>query len=246
MTISFKQSPKILWAAVLLFAAYSACAGALINVERAAALKVTAIGTRLAGNMQVPAYSVDARTGLDLGPQERALAELPVLPDAIKAASISWIHLTGYGWLLIPRGWRVVDAGVGADGSMALMAQANAGDSWLEYTDAGYCVGCAIGQARCFYPQAQAQAVEFEYDAKHCELTGTKASASRLPALQYQLRKTDAQHIQTLRNYEDLDGIRFQQLKVHQPSLHNARSTRIDLKRGALGVFFRRIWVAAD
>ena len=240
------QSPTILWAALLLFAAYSARAAAPIDLERAAELRVTALGTRLAGGMQVPAFSVDARTGLDLDPQDRALAELPVLPDTIQAASISWIHLTGYGWLLIPRGWRVVDAGVGADGSMVLMAQAKAGDSWLEYTDAGFCVGCAIGQARCFYPQAQAQAVEFEFDAVHCK-SETKASAPRLPARQYQYRITGAEQIQTLRSYEDLDGIRFQQLKLHQPSLPNARSTReIDLKRGALGVFFSRIWVAGD
>jgi hypothetical protein len=250
MTISLKQLTTFLWPTFLLCAVFSLHAGAPINVERAVELKVTAIGTRLALAQQIPAFSIDTRTGLELSPQDRVLAELPVLPKTITAkmaASISWIHITGYGWLLIPRAWSVVDGGVGADGSMVLVAQAKSGGAWLEYTDAGQCVGCAINAAHCFYPQAQSQAIEFEFELTHCEQAMQNSSAKRLPPLQYQARTSKAERVQTLRNYHDSDGIRYQQLTLHQPSLPNAGSNaEVDLKQGALGVFFRRIWVASD
>ncbi len=245
MTISFKQITKFQWA-ILLFAAFSAQAHAPINAERAAELKVTAIGTRLAGATQIPASAVDVRTGLDLAPEDHVLAELPILPRTIKAQSVSWIHITGYGWLLIPRAWKVVDGGVGADGSMTLVAQNKSGNSWLEYSDAGDCVGCAITQASCFYPQAHAQALEYDFATTECGKFGsTLSSKPRLPALQYQLRNSKSTRLQTLRNYSDLDGISYQQLRVHQPNLPKVGgAVEINLKEDALGIFFKRIWVA--
>ena len=257
MTILPKQSARSHWAALLFFAAFFVQAGAPIDAERAAELKVTPIGTRLAGTTQIPAFSVDSRTGLDLGPDDRALAELPVLPRTIKAKSLSWIHLTGYGWLLIPKGWRVVDGGVGADGSMMLIAQANqkanpkSGASWLEYRDAGQCVGCAISAANCFYPQAHAQAIENEFDLDACSESSSAtdiaaAAGKRVPALQYQRVKSKDGTLQTLRHYRDLDGISYQQLRVQQPSSLRAGAEKIDLKSDALGIFFKRIWVAAE
>ena len=251
MTTFLQQSRKTLWPTFLLCAVFSLRAGAPINEERAAELKVAAIGTRLAGAQQIPAFSIDTRTGLELSPQDRVLADLPAVPKSITlkmAKSISWIHITGYGWLLIPRGWRVVDGGVGADGSMVLVAQAKSGGAWLEYTDAGQCVGCAIGAARCFYPQAQAQAIEFEFDSTQCDQAAApNSSAKRLPSLQYQARTSKTERVQTLRNYHDSDGISYQQLTLHQPGLPNAGSaTEFDLKQGALGVFFRHIWAASD
>ena len=231
---------------LFLIAALSVHASAPIDAERAAELKLTPIGMRLAGTSQVPAYSVMARTGLDLSPEDSAfLAELPILPGKIKASSVSWIHLTGYGWLLIPRGWQVVDAGVGADGSMALLAQSKSGISWLEYRDEGNCVGCAVSEASCFYPQAQAQALEYDFTSNLCGKAGTaKATAARLPALQYQLHDSQGMRLQSLRNYSDLDGIRYQQLRLHQPNAGSA--AEIDLKNHALGLFFKRIWVAPE
>ena len=251
MTILLKPSR---WAALLFFAAFFVHAGAPIDAERAAELKVTPIGTRLAGTMQIPAFSVDVRTGLDLDAKDRAfLAELPVLPRTIKAKTLSWIHLTGYGWLLIPKDWRVVDGGVGADGSMVLIAQANtkSGASWLEYSDAGQCVGCAISAANCFYPQAHAQAIENEFDLDTCSESSSAtdiatAVGKRVPALQYQRVKSKDGTLQTLRHYRDLDGISYQQLRVQQPSSLRAGAEKIDLKSDALGIFFKRIWVAAE
>ncbi len=250
MTISLKQQIRLSSAVLLLLAALPLHAGAPINLERALELKVAAIGTRLAGAQQIPAFSIDTRTGLELSPHDRVLADLPAVPKSITAKmakSISWIHISGYGWLLIPRAWAVVDGGVGADGSMVLVAQAKSGGAWLEYTDAGHCVGCAINAARCFYPQADARAIEFEFDTAHCEQSTQNSSAKRLPSLQYQVRTSQAERVQTLRYYYDTDGIRYQQLTLHQPSLTNAAGVaELDLKQGALGVFFKQIWVAAD
>ena len=248
MNIFYKQLTKFHWA-VFLLAAFSLHAGAPVDTERATELKVTTIGTRLAGAVLIPAYSVDTRTGLDLSPEDRAfLAELPVLPRTIKAKSVSWVYLTGYGWLLIPRGWIVVDGGVGADGSMALLAQSKSGISWLEYSDAGNCVGCAITAASCFYPQAHAQALDYDFDTTECGKSGaTQAAAPRAPALQYQLHNSKGARLQTLRNYSDVDGISYQQLRVHQPNLpHAGSAAEIDLKNHALGIFFKRIWIAPE
>ena len=246
MTFLLNKSSRSNWLIVLMLAAFFAHAGAPIDTERASELKVTAIGTRLAGTTQIPAFSVDVRTGLDLGPDDRALAKLPVLPRGIKAKSLSWVHLTGYGWLVIPAGWRVVDGGVGADGSMVLMAQSKSGASWLEYSDAGNCVGCAISQASCFYPQAYVSALENEFLFDACDNAKvTTSGAKPIASLQNELQKTKDGAIQSLRNYIDQDGVRYQQLQVHQPDLSNANGEeRINLKSDALGVFFARVWIA--
>ncbi len=248
MTILLHKSSRSKWFVLLLFVAVVVHAGAPIDKERASELKVTAIGTRLAGTTLTPAFSVDVRTGLDLGPNDRAWAKLPVLPRGIKAKSLSWVHLTGYGWLVIPTGWRVVDGGVGADGSMVLMAQAKSGTSWLEYSDAGNCVGCAISQASCFYPQAYVNALENEFLFDACDNAKvTAAGAKPIPSLQYQIENTKDSSVQTLRNYIDQDGIRYQQLRLHQPNLpHASRAAEIDLKRDALGIFFTQVWITAE
>ena len=250
MVILFKQSNRFhwssrYWATLLIFAAFFVHADAPIDLERAAELKVTPIGMRLAGTAQIPAFSVDSRTGLDLGSDDRALAELPVLPTQINAKSLTWVHLNGYGWLMIPKGWSVVDAGTGADGSMALIAQSKSGASWLEYSDAGQCVGCAISAANCFYPQAHAQAVENEFDFDSCGEASATAAKKRVPALQYQRTNSKDGFLQTLRNFGDLDGVSYQQLRVYQPiSTKSGGSDEVDLKSDALGIFFKRIWVA--
>ena len=229
-----------------MLAVFFAHADAPIDTERASELKVTAIGTRLAGRTQIPAFSVDVRTGLDLGPGDHALAQLPVLPRGIKAKSLSWVHLTGYGWLVIPADWRVVDGGVGADGSMVLMAQAKSGRAWLEYSDAGNCVGCAISQASCFYPQAYSNAKENEFLFTECDNAKvTAAGAKPIPALQYQLLKTNDGSTQTIRNYVDTDGIRYQQLRLYQESLRRDNANYINFNRDPLAFFFKRVWISS-
>ena len=136
---------------------------------------------------------------------------------------------------------------MGADGSMALIAQSKSGTSWLEYSDAGQCVGCAISAANCFYPQAHTQAVENEFEFESCGVSSSTAINKRVPSLQYQRTNSKDGSVQTLRNYSDLDGVSYQQLRVHQPiSVKAGDSAEIDLKNHALGIFFKRVWVAAE
>ncbi len=234
---------------LFIFSSAAGAAGAPIRADRAAELHIHTVSARLFGKTKIPAFSVDTQTGLDLTDSDRALNPMPTL-DAItpsQADQVSWVHVTAYGWLLIPRGWSVVDGGVGADGSMALVASNKNGSSWLQYTDMGACVGCAVGAASCFFPQAQKYALELEMG--QCKNTKSPSLAARRhgkeslqsarsASLQYTNSSVNGAYEQVLRRYLDDDGyIRFRQL-----TLHSMDGKKTDMRAEGLGLFFTQVW----
>jgi hypothetical protein len=230
--------------ALILFMFFdNTCVGAPIRADRAIELHVSTIGMRALGKAKIPAFSIDTQTGLDLAEADRVLYPLPPMNDIppLLATQVSWIHVTGYGWLLIPRGWTVVDGGVGADGSMALVASSKSGDSWLEYSDMGACVGCAVGAASCYYPQAQKYAQELEMG--QCEKRDSPNPQSpRTPSMHYARAQTSGANEQVLRRYLDADGY----IRFHQLTLHSLDVKETDMRAEALGLFFTQIWAPGN
>jgi hypothetical protein len=204
-----------------LFAAQSGVAASgrqpEIDQERAAELHIKRLGQAKIAGVSVATFQVDTRTGLDLTDADRVPYDAPAIakitPKA--AAAISLVFVSGYGWLALPRDWQVIDGGVGADGSMVLVAQSKTQASeWLRYSDTGACVGCALGAASCFYPQAQKLAIEYEMG--QCEKPQFKAQSANLPALQTKATRQGQSY--EWRYYQAAPDTNFRDLSLHSGS----------------------------
>lgn len=63
------------------------------------------------------------------------------------------------GWIIVPKGWKPVDAGSGANGSVSLLfAPDKSGETYLTYHSSGACVGCAQSSASLFFLNAKQSA----------------------------------------------------------------------------------------
>jgi hypothetical protein len=205
---------KALFIALALSFSKLLCAAAPVNPERAKELSITTLGTRQIAGIAVPAFQIDSQTGLDLAPQDRKPGAVPQLKLSAKAAAwLQWVHLSGYGWLLLPKDWKVIDAGVGANGSMILVASGASGD-WLEYYDTAASVGSALSAASCFYPQAQKLAIEYEMG--QCQRADApKMSAKAISPVQSTRERRNGEALQILRRYTQQPDVNFRSLRMH-------------------------------
>jgi hypothetical protein len=188
-----------------------------IDQERAAELDIKRLGQSKIAGVSVATFQVDTRTGLDLTEADRLPYDAPAIPKITPkaAAAISLIFVSGYGWLALPRDWQVIDGGVGADGSMVLIAQSKTqADEWLRYRDTGACVGCALSAASCYYPQAQKQAIDYEMG--QCDKPKFKAQSANSPALQ--TTATQKGQSYAWRYYEAAPDTNFRELSLHSGS----------------------------
>lgn len=63
------------------------------------------------------------------------------------------------GWIIVPKGWKPVAAGSGANGSVSLLFSPDqSGEMYLTYHSSGACVGCAQSSASLFFPNAKLSA----------------------------------------------------------------------------------------
>jgi hypothetical protein len=206
-------------------------AAAPVNLERAKELSVKPLAPHVMHGVAVPAVAVDSQSGIDLTDADRIPGAFPSLALSAKAAaSVQWVHLSAYGWLLIPRGWTVVDAGVGANGSMILVA-GGANGAWLEYYDTAASVGSALSAASCTYPQAQKLALEYEMG--QCEAAKPpNANAPAIPPTQRTLKTVKGETDVVLQRYTSAPGVNFRSLRIHPA--HSASA--------AIEQFFRHVW----
>jgi Domain of unknown function (DUF4850) len=205
---------------------------ASVNAERAAELKISALSPQ----NSVPAILVQAQTGLDLAPGDMRPASSPVALKLGKKSAVQWAYLIGYGWLLLPKDWRVIDAGVGANGSMILIAEAKDHSRWLEYYDTGASVGSAIDAASCDYPQAQALALAYEMgQCENADPPNPKASA--IQSTQFQVKTLSHAEQQQLSFYASAPHVGYRRLRWNGPK------ESPDLRRTVFAQFFAA-WTA--
>ena len=129
------------------------------------------IGTVQIGNVVLPAYSVTVRE-----PMEGGL----LTSDVLCKPACRWrfaksetlvrhqnelvaLHVAGLGWLLVPKAWRNLEAGLGVNGSKSLLIKSNDGKGYITYQHTGACVGCALSSAAPFYPQAFQDARDYGF-----------------------------------------------------------------------------------
>lgn len=81
---------------------------------------------------------------------------LPNVPEEFAERLEACFHV--YGWLLIPKGWQLSQAMLGANSSEMLRFTAPDGEGFLLYDNTGDCVGCAVTAAAQYFPELREEA----------------------------------------------------------------------------------------
>lgn len=117
-------------------------------------------------------------------------------------------------WMLIPKNWRFVEAGVGADGSRAIAFAPPTGQNghFTYWTNSGGCVGCALDSASLFFKEAdKLNQQEFERKPHYRDSKPTFTATQIRPY---------TQAYRTTINGQNIDGLAY---------FNNAQDTYVEL-----------------
>lgn len=182
--------------------------------------------TTLIGQLQLnhhqhlPAYATTmssgyADSGLSSFQPHHLKLPITLKPQLVKQLA-AYYHQDG--WILVPRGWTLTQAGVGANGSSLLLFQDPQQQGYLRYQSTGACVGCALAEASVFFPEAvaEAKAGEFLYYAK----TSTPIHTVRLRPhyIAYQAQTPKQQRVDGLVYYNAADDLPYFRLELSFPT----------------------------
>lgn len=180
----------------------------------------------LNGRIRLPAHALDVVHGADgrTGDRPESLAFTAKL-NAKHAAQLALWYTPG-GWLLVPRGWRPLHGGVGANGSVSLLFVAPDGDGYLSYYDPSACVGCAQHAASAFFAEARQDARDNEFP--YYERTDPPVRMTRLRPNVIAYRATlGAQRIDGIAWYDGKEDLPFFKLEVALPPSQSSLATAI-------------------
>jgi hypothetical protein len=183
--------------------------------------KATFVGQLHLNQQQyLPAYATTmssgyADSGLSTFQPEQLKLPMTLKPQLIKQLA-AYYHQDG--WILVPRGWTLTQAGVGANGSSLLLFQGPQQQGYLRYQSTGACVGCALAEASVFFPEAvaEAKAGEFLYYAN----TSTPIHTIRLRPhyIAYQAQTPKQQRVDGLVYYNAADDLPYFRLELSFPA----------------------------
>lgn len=67
------------------------------------------------------------------------------------------------GSVFVPKGWQLVNGGLGVNGSQTYTFVPKEGKGYFTYLNTGACVGCAMSEASLFFPEAKENAEENDF-----------------------------------------------------------------------------------
>lgn len=127
------------------------------------------VGKLQFSNGSIPAYQVYFTAGYSDKDYETTTAENFKIPKALdKKLQKELVAYSFDGrWILIPKNWHFVEAGVGANGSRAIAFAPPTGQTghFTYWTNSGGCVGCALDSASLFFKEAD-KLNQQQYDSK--------------------------------------------------------------------------------
>lgn len=164
-------------------------------------------GTLLANDgVRIPAYVIAVEDAAgnpgDLIAPELSGQDMTVHKDvpgeSAKYLSAYW---TNVGWMLVPREWLLIKAAVGADNSSVYeFKEPNGGKGVLVANDSGgACMGCALGLAAPFFPEARRLATE----------TDMRVSGQAMNSHMVRLGKHTIAYSHESRDKQNFDGIAY-------------------------------------
>ena len=139
-------------------------------VQRKKSNSFYALGEAIFSNgIKIPAYGVTVQNPMEDGllkdsePCTKKTCNFNFTLKVQDAAQLKLIELPSIGYVLIPRHWTDISAGVGANGTgSALIMSPNQKEAITLY-DSSVCAGCGYPNASLYFPQLLKQSVEYEY-----------------------------------------------------------------------------------
>ena len=116
----------------------------------------------------------------------------------------------------VPKGWRLVDGRIGANGSAVVVFQAPSGPGYLSFSQTSACLGCAYSAAAPFFPEALRQCREDYGNDEIC------AAGESLPVQQVKLKPHVVGYRLEGRNGNRMDGVAFFNARIDAPKFWRA------------------------
>jgi hypothetical protein len=176
----------------------------------------------LGKDVAVPAYQVTMPDGVeDSGwrtfapdPHDLTPPDGSRLTPALASRLAAYYH--SYGWILVPRGWSLIRAASGADGSETLTFAPPHGRGYIRFESAGACVGCALMSAAVFFPEAERAAREEKFAYYIGTNVPLKTVRMRPHVMAYRV-EIGGQPIDGLASYDEAADLPFEQVEVSLP-----------------------------
>ncbi len=179
------------------------------------------------GSLRMPAYAITVVDGIDGWTTARPET---MKIDGAKLAAAQAARLAAYstpaGWMLVPRGWKLLAGGVGADGSIAITFVPSSGQGHFDFYDASACRGCAETPASLFFPEARADAKRDGYPAY--ERSASPLTLTRLGKHRMLYRTVvDGQPIDGIAYYDSASDLPYRSHQVSLPAAQRDLATPI-------------------
>ncbi|PNS07872.1 DUF4850 domain-containing protein [Solilutibacter silvestris] len=188
--------------------------------------KTTPIGELVVnGALHLPAYAITVVDGID-GWTTAKPESMKV--DGAKLTATQAARLAAYatpsGWMLVPRDWKLLKGGVGADGSTAISFVPSSGNGHLDFYDASACRGCAETPASLFFPEARADAQRDEYPVYERSATPLKLTRHGKHRMLYRT-VVDGQPIDGIAYYDSASDLPYRNHEVSLPAAQRDLAT---------------------
>ncbi|MBS0224771.1 MAG: DUF4850 domain-containing protein [Proteobacteria bacterium] len=177
------------------------------------------------GSLTMPAYAITVVDGVD-GWTTAKPSGMKVVGAKLTAAQASRLaaYSTPSGWMLVPRDWKLLAGGVGADGSTAIVFVPPSGQGYFDFYDASACRGCAETPASLFFPEARADAKRDEYSVY--EKSATPLELTRLGKHRMLYRTVvDGQRIDGIAEYDGASDLPYRNWEVSLPAAQRDLAT---------------------
>ncbi len=132
-------------------------------------------------------------------------------------------------WILLPKDWKLLDGGIGANGSKRLVFVPPAGKGYFEYNNLGPSLGEAISSASLFFPEAKREAKNSGftlYDNTTTPLKVVHMKARQNKTVMYQTI-VQGQPIDGLADYDPSSDFQFHQWEISLPNGQRELATPI-------------------
>ena len=133
------------------------------------------------------------------------------------------------GWILVPKGWTLYEAGLGANGSVGLLFAPDAkGRHYLTFYDTSSCVGCAYSSASLFFDRARslAKSNEFLFYTRANVALKTTMLRPTHAAYSYRFKQGDPIHGLAIFDPEN-QGTMYRNLSVRLPASQKSVASAI-------------------
>jgi hypothetical protein len=172
----------------------------------------------LVGGFKVPVYSVSMVSGAQDG-LETFAPQTTKLNIRVAAEIANKLDAYAYpmGIMLVPKKWVVRSARYGADASVyMLFSPDTSGQSYLSFSSAGACAGCAISDGSLYFEEAKKQAKSNEFFFYRASKIVRTETLNRF-LKRYRIKGAHGNPVSGMAYFDEDDDLPFSDVQISAP-----------------------------